>query len=78
MVYSVEIGEMLVVDISGFIFATWKDNDIRTNEYLEKGSLVVVVNNKIVQKFINITSGSASGWMHVASVVNLEGHAAAG
>lgn len=78
MVYSVKLGEILVVDISGYVFASWKDNDIRTNQYLEKGSLVVVVDNKIVKKFIKITSGSSSGWVHVASVVSLEDHAAAG
>lgn len=68
MVYDVKIGELLAIDCSGYIFATWKENDIRTLQYLEEGSIVLVVGKKIIQKFVNITSGSSTGWVHIASL----------
>jgi len=68
MIFAVEIGELLVMSFSGYIFVTPNDNDIRTNHYLEKGSVVIVISDKIRKKFINITSGESSGWIHMASV----------
>ena len=68
MIFDVQIGELLVFTFSNYIFVTPNEEDIRTSQYVDKGSIVVVVNKKIVKKFINVTTGLADGWVHIASV----------
>jgi len=77
MIYKVKIGEMLVIGCASNVFATWKDNDIRTVEFLDSGRLVLALDKKIIKKFVKVTTGSSTGWLHIGALDHLE-HAAVG
>ena len=68
MIYAVKVGELLECDFSSYMFVTFKGDDIRTTEYVEKGSIVVAIDKKIYNKFVRVTSGKNVGWIHVASL----------
>lgn len=78
MIYKVEIGEMLVIGCASNVFATWKDNDIRTVEFVDNGRLVLAIDKKIIKKFVKITTGSSTGWLHIGALEHLEQHAVTG
>lgn len=68
MIYTVKVGELLECDFSSYMFVTFEGDDVRTTEYIEKGSVVVSLGKKIHNKFVRVASGKNVGWIHVASV----------
>jgi len=57
-------GDLLFLCTSSFCFLTPDRKDIRSNQFLEEGSFVIVLNPQSKKKYIYVTACGSSGWVH--------------
>ena len=61
-------GDLLFLSMSSYCFLTPNRKDIRSNQFLEEGSIAIVLHPQVKKKYIYVTSCGSTGWIHITVV----------